>query len=140
MLAEEFFYEPEDRALAHIRNCAEPVRVLTELTRRFGQLFTEKKRQKNLLDFGDMEHFALDILVKKEGEKMIRTAAAEEFSDQFAEILIDEYQDSNLVQELLLTSVSRDRAGRVQCLYGGGCKTEYLPFPAGPARTFYGKV
>ena len=128
MLAEEFFYEPEDRALAHIRNCAEPVRVLTELTRRFGQLFAEKKRQKNLLDFGDMEHFALDILVKKEGEKMIRTAAAEEFSDQFAEILIDEYQDSNLVQELLLTSVSRIGRGEYNVFMVGDVKQSIYRF------------
>lgn len=51
---------------------------------------------------------ALEILVKKDGDNFVRTQAAEELSEQFHEIMIDEYQDSNLVQELLLGSVAKE--------------------------------
>ena len=68
---------------------------------------TEKKREKNLLDFEDMEHLALQILLKEEENgQMVPSDTALEYREQFAEILIDEYQDSNLVQEFLLQSIS----------------------------------
>ena len=84
------------------------------------QTVCAEKRQKNLLDFTDMEHLAPQILVeKKEDGSCVRSQAARELSRQFEEILIDEYQDSNYVQEMLLTSVSRHEDGVLQYLYGG---------------------
>lgn len=127
-LAEQFYFEDEERALAHIKSCAVPVGVLAELTRRFGEIFAGKKRQKNLLDFADMEHFALDILVEKKGKDVARRPAALEFSAQFEEILIDEYQDSNLVQELILTSVSRLSEGRHNIFMVGDVKQSIYRF------------
>lgn len=86
--------------------CRSPMKGLTDLVRKFQQKFSEKKRAKNLLDFTDMEHFALEILVKKEGGRLLPTQAARELSDRYEEVLIDEYQDSNYVQEMIASMVS----------------------------------
>ncbi|MGN1205704.1 MAG: helicase-exonuclease AddAB subunit AddA [Eubacterium sp.] len=78
------------------------------LTEQFMDRYQEAKREKNIADFNDLEQMALEILVRKEGGKIVRTQAAEELSEQFHEIMIDEYQDSNLVQELILGSVAKE--------------------------------
>ena len=67
----------------------------------------KEKREKNILDFNDMEHLALKILVNKENDTIIPTKVAKYYQSKFEEIAIDEYQDSNLVQEIILNSVSR---------------------------------
>lgn len=127
-LTEQFYYENPEAVLDHIKNCASPVGTLVELTKEFSRAFAAKKRQKNLLDFGDMEHFALEILVEKRDGKVERKPAALEFSDQFEEILIDEYQDSNLVQELILTSVSRISQGQHNIFMVGDVKQSIYRF------------
>ena len=68
--------------------------------------FGMAKREKNILDFTDMEHFALQILMTKDGEEIHMSQAARELSAKYDEVLVDEYQDSNFVQELLTTAVS----------------------------------
>lgn len=100
-LKERYFYKSSAGILQEMELCRKPVEELVQLTKEFMEAFARKKRQKNILDFSDMEHFALKILVKKEEGELAYTPAAEEFSQRFEEILIDEYQDSNLVQETL---------------------------------------
>ena len=77
-----------------------------ELTLQFKEAFSSKKREKNLLDFTDMEHFALRILVEKVDGELIPTQAARELSEKYEEVMVDEYHDSNFVQELITTMVS----------------------------------
>ena len=67
----------------------------------FEKEFTKRKREKNIVDFSDVEHFALDILLNAE-------QVAKKYQAKFEEIAIDEYQDSNLVQEYILTAISRN--------------------------------
>lgn len=110
-LKERYFYHPEAVIREEMELCRIPVLELVRLTEDFMDAFAEKKRKKNLVDFTDMEHFALDILVKKEEGRLVYTEAADEFSSRFEEIMVDEYQDSNLVQETLLGSVSKLRFG-----------------------------
>ena len=78
--------------------------VLRKLILEFTSEFAKKKKEKNIIDFNDIEHFALKILVNEDGEK---TEVAKKYMNKFEEILIDEYQDSNLVQEKILTSISK---------------------------------
>lgn len=73
----------------------------------FGKEFSKRKRNKNLVDFNDIEHLALKILVQKKDGKITKTEVAKRYQEKFIEIAIDEYQDSNLVQENILTSISR---------------------------------
>ncbi len=105
-LRDDYFPATEEEALQAILDCQGSIRVLVSLTRRFTEAFAEAKRAKNLLDFSDMEHFALDILLKKDGETITTTQAAQELSLWYEEVLVDEYQDSNLVQECLMNAVS----------------------------------
>ena len=93
------------------------LKKLENLIIEFDDIFSKKKRDKNIVDFTDIEHFALNILVKdveittdENGEKhenIIKTEVAKKYTEKFKEIAIDEYQDSNLVQEFILSSISR---------------------------------
>lgn len=90
-----------------IENSYDGVKILIRLTLEFMEEYVAVKREKNLVDFAEIEHFALDILVK---DKNI-TETAKEMSEEFYEILIDEYQDSNYVQEEILNAVSKKHKG-----------------------------
>ncbi len=127
-LKKRYFYGDTEQILEELQICREPVLELLRLTERFIDAFALKKQKKNILDFGDMEHFALDILVKKIDGKLVYTDAAEEFSRRFEEILIDEYQDSNFVQETLLQSVSRLRHGIHNIFMVGDVKQSIYKF------------
>ena len=74
----------------------------------FQEEFSKRKREKNIVDFNDIEHFALKILLKETEEGKIEpTDVAKKYKEKYIEIAIDEYQDSNLVQEYILNAVSK---------------------------------
>lgn len=107
-LKERFFFQNPEEMLLDMQEMASAVRELVSLTLEFGRVFAEKKREEGILDFADMEHFALEILVTKEEDGTIYPSeTALELQDYYEEILTDEYQDSNYIQELLLTSLCR---------------------------------
>ena len=84
------------------------VNSLRKLVLEFDEAFKQEKKERNLIDFNDIEHYALNILVQKdENGKYVPTEVAKNYSRKFEEIAIDEYQDSNHVQEQILTSISR---------------------------------
>ena len=97
-----------ERAYNDIYEMYEILRVLKDVILEFDKKIKEKKREKNIIDFNDIEHYALKILVKKdENGKYIPTDVAKKYQEKFEEIAIDEYQDSNEVQEYILKMVSR---------------------------------
>ncbi len=74
----------------------------------FSNKFAIRKKEKNIVDFNDIEHFALNILLKiDENGRIYESDVAKKYKEKFEEIAIDEYQDSNLVQEYILKSVSK---------------------------------
>ncbi len=79
---------------------------LENLILEFDKRFIEAKKEKNIVDFSDIEHLALNILVEEKDGKIIKTDVAKMYEEKFQEIAIDEYQDSNLIQEYILTSIS----------------------------------
>ena len=84
------------------------LKYLEKIIIEFEECFSKKKKEKNIIDFHDIEHFALKILVKKqENGEIIPTEVAKKISQKYEEIAIDEYQDSNMVQEYILTSISK---------------------------------
>jgi len=106
-LQEDFFYEAPEELLKSITHMELPMQGLISVTKEMMIRYEEQKKEKNLLDFNDLEHMALQILVEPgEGGSFQPTAAAKTLSARFDEIMIDEYQDSNLIQEAVLTSVS----------------------------------
>ena len=84
--------------------------ILEKVILKFSNKYQENKKEKNIIDFSDIEHFALKILVKKdENDNYIPTEVAKIYKEKFKEIAIDEYQDSNLVQEYILTTISNGK-------------------------------
>ena len=106
-LKEQYFFQSPEEMLEDMKGSRPAVGELLRLTREFIRRYLEEKEQKNLVDFNDLEHFALNILVDKDGDVVKPSLIAEDYRKKYEEIMIDEYQDSNLIQELLLTSVSR---------------------------------
>lgn len=108
-LREVLFARDAAGQLLELQEMAGPLLTLLRLTRRFYAAYSLAKRERNIVDFNDLEQLALSILYEADergGRR--RSAAAEELSDYFEEIMIDEYQDSNRVQDALLYAVSRD--------------------------------
>jgi ATP-dependent helicase/nuclease subunit A len=107
-LQKEMLAEPPEEMLAMMQQMDAPVRELVQLTIDFGKAFAEKKREDGIIDFADMEHFALQILVTRDEDgNSVPSATAKELQEYYEEIMTDEYQDSNYVQEMILTSISR---------------------------------
>ena len=85
------------------------LKSLKEIIFEYDELLKQAKKEKNLVDFSDIEHNALKILLKKDEDKYIPSEIALKYKNKFTEIAIDEYQDSNLVQESILTSISNGK-------------------------------
>ena len=127
-LGAKFFSTPLDLAAAQGAACREPVCTLIDLVLDFDRRMQEKKRERKVIDFSDMEHFALDILLDREGEEIRPSRVALEYRQHFVEILIDEYQDSNLVQEYLLQAVSGEGDGHFNRFMVGDVKQSIYKF------------
>lgn len=84
------------------------MKMLSKFTLCFFDKFDEMKKEKNSVDFSDILHMALSLLITEENGEIKRTALAEEYSSQFHEILIDEYQDTNEAQDVLFWAVSNN--------------------------------
>lgn len=121
------FAEPQEMIL-DLKHTGEAAGMLLELAGEFSRRYQEKKRDRNLVDFNDLEHEALRVLTEYEDGNLRYTEVADELSAQYAEVLVDEYQDSNLVQETLLHAVSGERFGRPNIFMVGDVKQSIYKF------------
>lgn len=135
-IKKQFFFQPLSRSLQDIQLVRRPMEALVDLTMEFARRYREAKEEKNILDFDDLEHFALKILLK-EGRP---TLVAQELSEAYEEILIDEYQDSNHVQETLLNSISRERLGQPNLFMVGDVKQSIYKFRLARPELFMEKL
>ena len=124
----QYFYDRPEALEETFYASGVVVRALTRLVERFMEKLTEKKREKNVLDFSDLEHLALEILVVHDETGIQASPAALEYAEQFEEIMIDEYQDSNLVQELILNSVAGRGRGEANRFMVGDVKQSIYRF------------
>lgn len=127
-LQKDFFFQPIEEMLSDIHGVRKSMKALIRLTIDFSVRYQKEKEEKVLLDFNDLEHLALKVLVKKEGDQVIPTQAAIDYSEFYEEILIDEYQDSNYVQETILTSISKERKGTPNVFMVGDVKQSIYKF------------
>lgn len=125
-LCKQYFFCSPEMMIEQLERTEPMLEEVVRLTKQFADEFAATKRRKNLVDFHDVEHFALQILVDEETEKAKKTA--EEFRDTFEEIMIDEYQDSNEVQETLLRSISREERGENNIFMVGDVKQSIYRF------------
>lgn len=112
-LRDKYFAKEPEQVVEQCELCSPAVSELLDLTLKFKTAMDAGKRERGILDFSDMEHLALEILVERKvtenGSVEIHPSkTAEDYRDFYEEIMIDEYQDSNLVQEYLLSSIAKE--------------------------------
>lgn len=112
-IREELFERSPEQYAAEMGEIAPVVRKLAEVVIEFGERYKLKKAEKGLVDFSDLEHYSLDILRHPDSApgRILPSDAAEQYREQFVEILLDEYQDTNTVQEAIVGLISRPAPG-----------------------------
>ncbi len=125
-VTEQFFFQSPEDMFEDMRKNRLAADMLIEVTLAFRREFAAKKRERNILDFNDLEHFALQILVDAETKKPTRTAA--EIRKNYTEIMVDEYQDSNYVQDTILKAVSKESEGIFNIFMVGDVKQSIYRF------------
>ncbi len=139
-LKSEYVFASYEQILDDMEAGKDNILELLELAEEFGRRFLLKKKEKNIVDFNDLEHFALQILTEKEEKvsdeepikvhiaKHLPGIVADELAAQYDEILVDEYQDSNLVQETLIQCISGERFGHPNVFMVGDVKQSIYKF------------
>ncbi|MEK5102053.1 helicase-exonuclease AddAB subunit AddA [Cytobacillus sp. FSL M8-0252] len=108
-LKEELFSRKAESFLKDMLEMKPHIAGLAQLVKAFAERFAAVKTEKGLVDFADLEHYCLDILgVVDQFNQFIPTDAALAYKKQFKEVLVDEYQDTNMVQEAILQLVTND--------------------------------
>ena len=102
------FRKENDDIKQEIKYLYNIVKSISDIVIKFEDAYSNKKRDKGIIDFNDIEHFALKILIQKdEHGNDIPSDIALSYREKFYEIFIDEYQDSNFVQEVLLSNIAK---------------------------------
>lgn len=127
-LKKQFFFQKPEEMEKDLKSCYPVMSVLVELTKEFCVRFAKKKAERNMIDFNDMEHFAIQILTRNENGTLVPSDVAKEYQDKFEEVMVDEYQDSNLVQETIMNSVSRVSRGEYNIFMVGDVKQSIYRF------------
>ncbi|MBB5354358.1 ATP-dependent helicase/nuclease subunit A [Anoxybacillus mongoliensis] len=108
-LTEELFSFQPATYIRHLREMKPIAATIVQIVQRFAKLLQAKKDEKGIVDFSDLEHYCLRILRAHSPEHELKPSeAALYYRAQFAEVLVDEYQDTNMVQESILRLVSND--------------------------------
>ncbi len=117
------FSDPTAQVLEDLGQAAAAVQGLVSLVRQFDDAYSRMKRSRRILDFGDLEHRTLDLLLgtKRSGP----TAVASEVGTRFREIMVDEYQDSNAVQDAIFSALTWKRQN---CFMVGDVKQSIYQF------------
>ncbi|UOQ92792.1 helicase-exonuclease AddAB subunit AddA [Halobacillus shinanisalinarum] len=103
-MKDEWFQRTLDSYLKDMHELHPVMEQLAVVIKDFHERYRLLKKEKALVDFSDLEHYCLQILLDESStkENPVPSSVARSFHDQFTEVLIDEYQDTNLVQETLL--------------------------------------
>lgn len=128
------FCDPSETVLADLGQTREPTRGLITLVRAFSDAYAARKKQQRCLDFSDLEHRTLDLLLGK--SRRSPTATAAEVSRRFREVLVDEYQDSNEVQDAIFGALTRQRNN---CFMVGDVKQSIYQFRLADPEIFLDK-
>ena len=122
----KIFCDPSEAVLSDLAQTTAPVRGLIALTRAFGKRYSQMKERRRVLDFSDLEHRSLDLLIgKAHALPIVPTAAAKEEGRRFREVLVDEYQDSNQVQDAIFTALTMEKQN---CFMVGDVKQSIYRF------------
>lgn len=138
-IQESFFTRKPERLVEEIRLMASTIETLVELTEKFGERFEQAKLEKAIVDFSDLEHYALKILTVEENGELKPSPVAKEFQERFKEVLIDEYQDTNMLQETILQLVKGGNEATGNMFMVGDVKQSIYRFRLAEPMLFLGK-
>ncbi len=127
-LKKKYFLTHPDNIMLQMRENGRITDNIVRTVLAFAKRFSLRKKEKKIIDFSDMEHMALQILLKKQDMEYIPTQTAIDYRSHFKEIMIDEYQDSNMVQEWILQSIAGEREGHFNRFMVGDVKQSIYKF------------
>ncbi|HAK1617482.1 TPA: UvrD-helicase domain-containing protein, partial [Listeria monocytogenes] len=123
-IATDWFSREEVNCLSDLEKMKPDIQTLSELVKKFSANFFEEKQQRGVLDFNDLEHLALKILLNDDKASEV----AQNYQKQFKEVLIDEYQDTNMVQETILRLVTNPSEAQGNLFMVGDVKQSIYRF------------
>ncbi|WP_071459106.1 helicase-exonuclease AddAB subunit AddA [Bacillus massilinigeriensis] len=140
-IKEELFTRKPQSFLKDMAEMRPVIKTLVELVRLFSKRFDAVKQEKGLVDFSDLEHYTLSILAEGSDEKgnLLPSEAAAYYRRQFKEVLVDEYQDTNMVQEAILQLVTADGESTGNMFMVGDVKQSIYRFRLAEPNLFLGK-
>ncbi|RSD29485.1 helicase-exonuclease AddAB subunit AddA [Mesobacillus subterraneus] len=144
-LKSELFSRKPESFLKDMQEMKPLIAVLINLVKEFSRRFGVVKQERGLVDFSDLEHYTLDILTAKadgEGEQhggVRPSEAALAYRNKFKEVLVDEYQDTNMVQEAILQLVTADGEASGNLFMVGDVKQSIYRFRLAEPNLFLGK-
>ncbi len=129
----KIIYAPIDKIISDLNTSYEDAKYIVDLVTKFDQNYMKAKIKSNKLEFGDIAHLALNMLIKREKDEngnytYIETNVAKKYKEKFDEIYIDEYQDSNYIQEYALRAVSKVSEGNPNQFMVGDIKQSIYKF------------
>lgn len=127
-LAEDFYENDSALIRTAILENGRVLDALADVLLMLNSRLEMEKRKRKIIDFSDMEHYALRILLKKEGDEYVPTQIAKDYRAVFEEIMVDEYQDSNHVQEYIITAISGEADGIYNRFMVGDVKQSIYSF------------
>jgi len=128
-IKKDWFSRNLESHVKDMKELAPVIKQLTILVKEFKQRYTAVKKDKGLVDFSDLEHYCLEILIDSEStpKQPLPSAIARNLQEQYSELLVDEYQDTNLVQETILRMIS-DQIGSGNMFMVGDVKQSIYRF------------
>ncbi len=138
-LKESYFTRTPARLLTEIRLMAPMMHTLIDLVVEFGKRYERVKVDRGIVDFSDLEHYALRILSQQQDGELVASDIAEDYRKRFAEVLVDEYQDVNLLQETIIQLVKRGGEEDGNLFMVGDVKQSIYRFRLAEPMLFLGK-
>ncbi|PAE25375.1 helicase-exonuclease AddAB subunit AddA [Bacillus sp. 7894-2] len=139
-LQEELFFRRQESFMRDMAEMKPHIEELVRLVKAFSIRFDQVKTEKGLVDFADLEHYCLDILSSTDEEgRLLPSEAALVCRNQFKEVLVDEYQDTNMVQEAILQLVTADSEENGNLFMVGDVKQSIYRFRLAEPNLFLGK-
>lgn len=132
---DSYFMRTPNRLLDEMREMAPLMRTLVDLTKQFAAQYKALKIERAIVDFSDLEHYALQILLEDGKPSPI----AEDYRKRFAEVLVDEYQDTNMLQETILSLVKSGSEKDGNLFMVGDVKQSIYRFRLAEPMLFLGK-
>lgn len=134
-IKEKYFTYSNETHLAHFKKSQEVVEALAKMVLLFHERFSEAKLKRQLLDFSDLEWYMLRLLIQDNQP----TAVAFDIHDQFKEIMIDEYQDTNFMQESIVQAIAKITSREIPIFMVGDVKQSIYRFRLAEPSIFQGK-